>query len=228
MMVFWDDKVRLKFNDLKIALGGINNLNITRSDNKIEILKEKVYAHIRNNYTVEDLKNIPIINAYRSFYWKIKIDPTKTRPAGEALIRRILRGRPLPKISNVVDAYNLASAMSQIAISAYDADTLELPLKIRFANKGEEFIEIGGKTVTLTGKELIVTDDQKILSIYPHRDGDLTKITENTKNIIIIAYGAPGIEEDDLLSAINLCYKYITNVAGGTPQEIKISSARLT
>ena len=65
---------------------------------------------INNQYTIENIKEDLIIAAYRSFYWKhLKIDPTKIRPSGEALVRRILQGKKLPKISYFVDAYNWGS-----------------------------------------------------------------------------------------------------------------------
>nr|WP_301287551.1 phenylalanine--tRNA ligase beta subunit-related protein [Methanocalculus alkaliphilus] len=63
------------------------------------------------------------------------VDPTKTRPAFEALVRRILAGKALPAIKPAVDAYNLRSASSSIPIAAFDAGRLSGDLTMRFAEE---------------------------------------------------------------------------------------------
>ncbi len=63
---------------------------------------------------LEGLKDEPIFRTYRDFFWTMGVDPTKVRPAAEALIRRILVGRSMPRINTVVDAYNLASMTTHI------------------------------------------------------------------------------------------------------------------
>lgn len=70
------------------------------------------------------LKDNPTVRAYRDFCWKLNMDPTKTRPLGEALLRRVLHAKQLPRISTVVDAYNLVSTKTMIPISGFDEDKL--------------------------------------------------------------------------------------------------------
>ena len=54
---------------------------------------------MRKNYSLDGLKDEENIRAYRDFFWKLGIDPTKIRPAAEALIRRILGGKEIPRIN---------------------------------------------------------------------------------------------------------------------------------
>ncbi|MHA1340287.1 MAG: B3/B4 domain-containing protein [Promethearchaeota archaeon] len=160
---------------------------------------------IKKNYELKTLKDDPIIKIYRQFYWaKLKIDPTKIRPSGEALIRRVLQGKKLPTINRFVDAYNWASAVSKIPIGAYDMDKFEGNITLRKANKGEEFLAIGNKKITLKGNELITCDEiGTILSQFPYRDADKTKITNKTKNIFVACLGVEGISKKDLMAAAN-------------------------
>ena len=44
--------------------------------------------------------------AVRMMYKRVGIDPTKTRPSSEALLRRVRRGDELPRINSLVDAIN--------------------------------------------------------------------------------------------------------------------------
>jgi DNA/RNA-binding domain of Phe-tRNA-synthetase-like protein len=121
-------------------------------DPRLEEFKEEIFAEVKQKFTLESLKDEPVFRAYRDFFWKIGIDPTKNRPAAEALIRRILGGRSIPRINTAVDAYNLASMSTCIAIAAFDIDKLDGEITMRFANNGESFLGIGmDKPVTLAG-----------------------------------------------------------------------------
>ena len=167
---------------------------------------------ITAKYTIENIKDDPIIAAYREFYWKyMSIDPTKIRPSGEALIRRILQGKELPKINYFVDAYNWASAVSLIPIGAYDFDKFEGMIELRSARLGEKFYAIGDKEVVLKGNELITIseDDGTILSQFPYRDAEKTKVTENTTKILVTSLGIEHVSKDAIMNGINLTIDFL-------------------
>ena len=171
---------------------------------------------VRERYDLGSLKDEPILRAYRDFFWRVGIDPTKNRPAAEALIRRILQGKTIPCINTLVDSYNLVSIKTEIALAAFDAEKLKGNLLMRFATEGEEFLGIGmEKPMRLQGIEIVVSDVEKLVAIYPHRDADDTKITEETKNVLLLVCGVPGIREETLLDAARVAIEYITRFCGG-------------
>jgi DNA/RNA-binding domain of Phe-tRNA-synthetase-like protein len=131
--------VMQKFPDMKVMLREVQEVKITDVAPLLEEFKEKVCAAVKRKFTLEGLKDEPVFRVYRDFFWRMGIDPTKTRPAAEALIRRVLGGRPLPRINTAVDAYNLASMKTCIALTAFDKNKLEGQLHMRFAEKGEDF-----------------------------------------------------------------------------------------
>jgi len=154
---------------------------------------------------------------YRAFFWRIGIDPTKTRPAAEALIRRVLGGRQLPCINTAVDAYNLASMKICIALAAFDTGKLDGRLQIRFAKKGEEFFGVGmEKPVTTAGGEVVIADVARLVAIYPHRDADYSRLTLQTKNLVLVSCGAPGISLAQLEEAGNTASEFVLRFCGGT------------
>ncbi|MEM2517774.1 MAG: phenylalanine--tRNA ligase beta subunit-related protein [Candidatus Bathyarchaeia archaeon] len=214
-----------KFPQLAISIGTINNVVVERENEKIRQLKQAVYAEVRAKHDIEKLKENPVVRAYRDFYWKLDIDPTKTRPSGEALLRRVLHGGELPTISTAVDAYNLASMKTIIPISGFDMDALNPPFSVRFAEEGETFTGIGmDKPLALKSNMLVLADTKRVLCIYPHRDADQTKITEKTRNILLIGYGAPGITTQQLEEAVRTALEYIRVTCGGQIQMIKVFS----
>ncbi|MGQ9624048.1 MAG: B3/B4 domain-containing protein [Candidatus Bathycorpusculaceae bacterium] len=223
--VFWCAEVCARFPKLAIGLGLIKSVNVEKENKQIRKLKETVYNKVRGEYNIETLKDNPTVRAYRDFYWKLDIDPTKTRPSGEALLRRVLHGNELPTISTVVDAYNLASMETIIPISGFDSEKSNPPFHVRFAENGETFVGIGmNKPLTLTDKMLVLADKSQILCVYPHRDSDRTKITEKTKDVLIIAYGAPEITKQQLKEAVEKTLSYIKLVSNGEIYSVKVFS----
>lgn len=205
----FDDVLR-KFPDLRVLMREVKDIRVSEIDPRLEEFKEDVYAEVRRGFTLEGLKDEPVFRAYRNFFWRIGVDPTKVRPAAEALIRRVLGGRPIPRINTVVDAYNLASMTTCIALATFDTNRLNGDIIMRFSNEGEEFLGIGmDKPVILTGGEVVMTDASRLLAIYPHRDAEYSKITQQTNDLIIISCGVPGIPVDRLREAADKAYNFI-------------------
>jgi len=226
LSVYWDAEVTEKFPGLTIGIGVVSSVHVEKENAQVQTLKRAVYEEVRARCDVEALRDNPTVRAYRDFYWKLDIDPTKTRPSGEALLRRVLHGNELPTISNVVDAYNLASMKTIVPISGFDNEKLDPPLHIRFAENGETFTGIGmNKPMTLTDRMLILADEHDILCVYPYRDSNHPKITEQTRNVLIIGYGVPGITEQQLKETVETTLSYIKLVSGGETETVKVFSS---
>jgi DNA/RNA-binding domain of Phe-tRNA-synthetase-like protein len=224
----WDKEVTSRFSQLSLGIGVIRNVKIEKTNEKIQKLRQKVFDEVKNLYQIELLKDHPTVRAYRDLYWTLGIDPTKTRPSGEALLRRVLRGDEIPKISNVVDAYNLASLKTIIPMSGFDFDTITLPLHVRFSNENDVFQGIGAQAQTkLENKILVLSDKTRIVCIYPYRDADATKITGKTRNVLLIGYGAPKIQSTQLLDAVELALSYVNIVSGGKIERKEVFSPLL-
>jgi DNA/RNA-binding domain of Phe-tRNA-synthetase-like protein len=205
-----DSELGTRFPDLTVITFQVNGVKIQKKDAELEKFKLEVMKQVRNEYDLDAVKDHPTFRAYRDFFWRIGIDPTKIRPAAEALIRRILAGKTLPCINTLVDAYNLASIKSRIALATFDADKLEGNLLMRFAQEGEQFYGIGmEKPLILKGGEIVVSDNEKLIAVYPYRDADNTKVTQETENILIVVCGVPGIPKETLENASRVALDYI-------------------
>jgi DNA/RNA-binding domain of Phe-tRNA-synthetase-like protein len=211
-----DSELKAHFPELSVNILQIKKVKIQKRNSELEKFKAEIIKQVREEYKLESLKDQQTFRAYRDFFWNVGIDPTKNRPAAEALIRRILGGRTIPNINSLVDAYNLASIKSRIALATFDTDKLEGDLLMRFAEEGEQFLGIGmEKPLILKGGEIVVTDNEKLIAVYPYRDADNTKVTEKTENITIIVCGAPGINKETLENASKLAEKYIQRFCDG-------------
>ena len=216
MILKIDSELETRFPDLTAMIIQINGVSVQKRDNELEKFKLEVMSQIRQDFNLETVKDYILFRAYRDFFWSIGIDPTKNRPAAEALTRRILAGKTLPCINTLVDSYNLASIKSGIALATFDADKLEGNIVMRFAKQGEEILGIGmKKPFVLQGGEIVVCDEKKLIAVYPYRDADNTKVTEQTKNVTIVVCGVPKITKETLENAAHIASEYVTRFCGG-------------
>ncbi|MEM2251445.1 MAG: phenylalanine--tRNA ligase beta subunit-related protein [Candidatus Hadarchaeales archaeon] len=216
MRLYIEKKLQEDFPEISVLVREITGVLVKNRDEQLEIFKQKVFDRLRKTYFIEDVKNLPVIRQYRSFYWRLGIDPTKTRPAGEALLRRILLGKDLPTINTLVDAYNLASAETGVAISALDREKIKGELVLRYSRVGELFFGMGmPASILLDEGRPIICDDEKVVALYPYRDSELTKITEETTKAVLIFCGVPGIENRFLQEVAEKTITYIKRFCGG-------------
>ena len=217
MFIRVESSLRNRLPELSARLFVLRGVSIIREKPDLESFKEEIFKEVNETWTSEGLKDHNIFRAYRSFFWRLGIDPTKIRPASEALIRRTLRGKPIPKINTLVDAYNIASIVTLIPLAAFDEDILRGEPLMREAKKGERFRGIGMREdLTLNGGEIVIQDDEKLIAIYPYRDADSSKVTTGTKNVMMLVCGAPGIDAKTLEQAETQTISIVTRFCGGT------------
>lgn len=191
----------------------INGVEVKKSGDEFEEFEKEKFEELGKNYTLEALKDNQLIRCYRDFYWRIGIDPTKQRPSAEALVRRVLAGRDIPSINNLVDSYNLASILTLVPMGAYDAAKLKGELRIRYLNE-EGFTGIGGVSYK-TNNEIVIADEEKLLCIYPYRDSELTKVTEATGSVIIVLCGVKGVSQGYLEDSARVTLELVTRFCSG-------------
>jgi DNA/RNA-binding domain of Phe-tRNA-synthetase-like protein len=211
-----DPALKSKFPGLKAQIFRVKGVEVRREGSGLEEFKVEVIERTKGKWDLDQLREHPVFRAYRDFFWRVGVDPTKTRPAAEALIRRVLRERPLPRINTLVDAYNLASIDTAIPLAAFDEGGLVGELLMREAMEGERFLGIGmDKPVVLEGGEAVVEDGEKLIAIYPYRDADACKITLDTVDTLMLVCGVPNVDDEVLDRAGRVTVDYVTRFCGG-------------
>ncbi|MHB9301902.1 B3/B4 domain-containing protein [Thermofilum pendens] len=199
------------------ALGAVVEVDNERYPEGLARAVEEAAEEARRRFTLESLKDDPVVRLYRDFYWRVLgVDPTKQRPSQEALLRRILRGET-PRVNPLVDAGNAASVKYLVPIGLYDVDSFKgRDLVFRRARQGEEFNPIGSPRKKLTPNQIVLsTLDGQILHVYPYRDSEETKVTPATRRVLVVAAGVPGVEEERLLEAVRLVEKLAADHLNG-------------
>ncbi|MCE4599383.1 MAG: hypothetical protein F7C81_04205 [Desulfurococcales archaeon] len=212
----------LKNKGISLAYGLVSGIEVKPSPVIINKKLSQVEESIRREFESGDaLSQHPHVKLYRKLLWTFNIDPTKTRPSSEALARRVIRGKPIPRINNIVDIGNIVSLETLIPIGLYDYDRINPPLTLTTAKGGEEFEPIGGRKIKLKqGTPIIKDSTGKVVHVYPHRDSIHSMVTESTKTLLVIAAGAPGIPVKNLVQAVNMVINLIKSINPGVIVDI--------
>jgi len=211
--IILDEKVRTM--GIHIAYGVVYDVVVEKDRVDVREYAKQLIEKLLSEYSIERLKEHPVIRAYRDFYWRLGIDPTKTRPSSEALLRRVLRTKTMPLINNVVDAGNFASLETLVPIGLYDIDKVKGMLKLRLSREGEVFDPIGGNREILSEGLPVLADEEKIIHLYPHRDSRHTMIRTSTKNVLVVACGVPNVPSSLVKEAASKTINYILRFARG-------------
>ncbi|MDH4123525.1 MAG: phenylalanine--tRNA ligase beta subunit-related protein [Thermoplasmata archaeon] len=222
MKVIISEDVRTTYPDLRLAFLEINGMRIGSVSDKLTQRIRESAQMMRDSLDLDKVKDRPDFRAYRDFFWKIKVDPTKTRPAAEALVRRILKNATLPRINDFVDSYNIASAETGIPIAAFDIEILEEPAILRMSKEGEQFFGIGmTEKKSLEAGLPVMSSGGSLIAVYPYRDADDSKITSETTDALVITCGVPGIPLDTLIEAAKKSRDNILSICGGHASKIE-------
>src|SRR5580693_2746980 len=132
------------------------------------------------------------ILATRAAYKALGKDPARYRGSAEALLRRVIAGKGLPRINNVVDVINYVSVESRLSVGLYDLAHVQGDIVFRAGRARETYKGIGKYDLNLEG--LPVFCDALGPHGSPTSDSERTMVTETTKKIvvIIISFGGAG------------------------------------
>jgi DNA/RNA-binding domain of Phe-tRNA-synthetase-like protein len=199
--------VRFEVEQIGISLSviHISHLKLGKSSKEFEEYEQRIFQELQSTMTLDSIKDDTVFRSYRDLYWSHGMDPTKLRVSSEALLRRILRGLNLWRISDLVDVVNLASPYHKLPISLIDDSKRAGDLVVRNAKNGEIFHRIGGKTISCRGREIVIADEQKIVCFgYATHDSERTMVTSNSENVLLIHYGSNIISNQMMKSAIDI------------------------
>lgn len=151
----------------------------------------KTTEHFREEFTKDSIKNIPSIQATRTVYRSCGKDPSRYRPSGEALCRRILTGKDLYKVDTVVDLINLASIVYGYSIGGFDADKIQGDtITLGVGREDEPYEGIGRGQLNIDGMPVYRDAIGGIGT--PTSDHERTKLHDRTSRLLVIINGYDG------------------------------------
>lgn len=139
---------------------------------------------------------IPELQVSRDLYKAFGIDPTRTRPSSEALLRRILQGKPFPSVSNAVDVANLCAVEFFLSLGLYDAAKVVGGVVLRRGRPGESYAGIRKDEVHVGGRPCLV--DEAGAFGNPTSDSSRTAVDDATRSLWMVIFAPKSYPVRDL------------------------------
>jgi DNA/RNA-binding domain of Phe-tRNA-synthetase-like protein len=159
--------------------------------------------------------------AVRTMYKKAGIDPTKTRPSNEALLRRVRKGDTIPRINSAVDVINWCSLEFQLPYGLYDSAKISGPVTMRLGAEGEKYAGIRKDEVNVGGR-ITVGDDIGPFG-NPTSDSARTMVTPSATELLVIVYAPIEIGKSQLERVVTITADRLKEITGGS--RMALSSA---
>jgi DNA/RNA-binding domain of Phe-tRNA-synthetase-like protein len=142
-----------------------------------------------------------ITDAVRTMYKRVGLDPTKTRPSSEALLRRVRRGDTLPRINSMVDVCNWCSLEFQLPYGLYDADRIDGDVELRLGAAGESYAGIRKDDVHVENR--ITLADRLGPFGNPTSDSARTMVTTATTRALLVVFAPREFDERRLVQVLD-------------------------
>jgi DNA/RNA-binding domain of Phe-tRNA-synthetase-like protein len=171
--------------------------------------EEPLLAEIRSTvgeltarYRGQKPSDIPGLRHARDLYRAFGVDPTRTRPSSEALLRRILQTKPFPCVNNAVDVCNLASVRMLLPLGLYDPAALRGGVVLRRGRPGESYPGIRKDEVHLEGRLTLV--DELGPFGNPTSDSARASVRADARSLWVVVFAPVAYPADGLTDNVRL------------------------
>ncbi len=164
----------------------------------LDELRRAAAEEVRAGLDLDRLSAHPPVAALRRLFKEAGCDPSRYRPASEALLRRVLKGEEIPAIHPLVDVNNCLSALLAVPCCVMAEGTFDPPFVFRSGQEGESYESLKGP-FRLEGKPLLL--DARGPCDAPITGSERVKVREETRRATLVVYlprgvaGAADVEE---------------------------------
>jgi DNA/RNA-binding domain of Phe-tRNA-synthetase-like protein/ureidoglycolate hydrolase len=198
---------------VRLACLALDGIEVAESANSLRDEGDRLADELRRQWGGSSPSEVPGLRPVRDLYRALGIDPTKTRPSSEALLRRVLQSKPLYRVNSLVDALNLCSLKTLVPFGVYDRTRVAGPVVLRAGLPGEGYAGIGRGRVSVEGRPCLA--DREGPFGNPTADSLRTRVTLTTTRALVVLYLPSTIGEDDAARFLDAAAESVATHCGG-------------
>jgi len=198
----------------KVLVLGVENRALPP---EVRAWQRRAEATLRATLGEADVVGHPVVVAWRAAFAQFGARPSKFQSSIEALMRRVRRGDALPSINGLVDLYNAVSVETLLPIGGDDLDRISGGTTLRFAAGDEDYRPLGEEASDPPEPgEVIYADAATVLCRrWCWRQGDRTKITAETRAVVLNVHGLPPATSEQVADACRVLAEAVPRLFGG-------------
>lgn len=179
-----------------LRLGCIEaDVNVYKSSGELLAELNDRILQIGQSLSIESISKIPAIETSRKAYKACGKDPARYRLSAEALLRRIVLGKGLYHINNVVDQLNLVSITTGFSIGGYDAEQIKGDIVLGIGDRNEQYFGIGRGELNI--ENIPVFRDNLGAFGTPTSDSPRTGVSSRTSRFLMVLIDFGGSNKLD-------------------------------
>jgi DNA/RNA-binding domain of Phe-tRNA-synthetase-like protein len=207
-------EINIQLPSVKLGAVEADGVQVAPGNQELGQLLAEVCERKRRDFTLESLAQEQSVREVRAMFRAWEMDPSKYRPSSEALLRRVVQGKGLYRVSNVVDVGNLGSIEAGWPFGCYDRSQIASPVEFRHGAPGEKYEGIGKQIWHLDGRPLLADAQGPFGS--PISDSTRSMITETAHDILVVLYVPAGVLDTSIETAMKRLGKRLTFFAGAS------------
>jgi DNA/RNA-binding domain of Phe-tRNA-synthetase-like protein len=163
------------------------------------------------------IRSCPEVAVFQRLHRLVGVHPRKEQSSVERLLLLALKRSELPAINSLVDAYNLVSLRTLCSLGAHDLDAISPPVSLRLLTGQESFTPLGETALAavFSGEYGYVDAANRLLCRLDVRQAEFSKVTERTRNVLLIVEGTAEHPPDVLRRAFSEVIELVTRSCGG-------------
>lgn len=188
--------IEIELPGVRLGVIEADGVAVTPSGPQLIREMDALCARLRQQFTIESLVGSDSIISVRAMFRAWGVDPSKYRPSSEALSRRIVQGKGLYQVSNIVDLTNFSSVESGWPYGVYNRSRISSAVTLRLGAPGECYEGIGKRVWHLADRPVLADAMGPFGS--PISDSTRTQIADGVAEVLTVIY-APASASDAAL-----------------------------
>lgn len=201
------NRYREKFPVLPFGIGTIQDCTYFEKSESFKFYKRELLRKMRRRANLIQLE--ARIHLYHQFFqeWGYPC------PLPGHFKRVVDMGFPI--VNLYIDTHIIAEMCHGILMAIQDLDRFHGEWKLDLAQEGETFQGVSGKMIRSKEDEIVLRDGEGVVCSLFQGPDFKTRVEPVSKNIVVYIFTAPGIEEDHVVSGLQLALEMLEKFGGG-------------
>ena len=179
---------------------------------ELDARKRETEARLRDRYrgfTRQDFLSLPVMAAYAQYYKRFN----KTYHVQLQLESIVLKGKPLPNVSPLVDANFMAEVDTLVLTAGHDVDKLVGALSIDVSGDGDQLMQMDGTPKAIRSGDMIMRDAKGICCSILYGQDNRSPISVETSHALYVAYAPAGVPAEAVQAHLRAVEEHVRSVS---------------
>lgn len=173
----------------------VRDVNNTVLCPELDSKKRNTEAALREKFkgfSRADFKAVPVLAAYEAYYRSFE----KSYHVQLQLESIVLKDKPLPNVSPLVDSNFVAEVETLVLTAGHDVEKLGQQVSFDISKPGDAITQMNGSTKPMREGDMIMRDEGGVCCSIIYGQDNRSPITRDTTHVLYVAYGPPGVSPE--------------------------------